>query len=436
MKGRRMKIMWLGLRGFPRVQGGVETHAEHLCPLLAELGCEVHVVTRSTYQLRETGRSWMGVRFHNLWAPRRVQFEAVAHTFLGVLYAGLVNRPDVLHIQAIGPGLMTPLARLLGLKVVVTHHGPDYDRQKWGKLARFMLRVGEFASMRFASERIVISEVIRSLVKRKHHRDSALIPNGVTLPEIPATQGALEQFGLQRRRYIALVSRLVPEKRHLDLIEAFRRATASGELKGWKLAIVGASDHPDAYTRAVQAQAQSVPDVVMTGFQTGLALRELYAHAGLFVLPSSHEGLPIAILEALSYGLPVVASDIPANAEIGLPPECYFPLGDTAALAERFVQFAHAHEPESASLQRREWAAEKYSWASGAHATFAVYCRMLGMPEPLPQAKAGPQGADVAEAPAADGGAPASAASAASRASQEPTAETAGRKRVHGPVGV
>lgn len=369
-----MKIMWLGVRGFPQVQGGVETHAEHLCPLLKQRGCQMHVVTRSPYQPKEVGRSWKGVRFHNIWAPRSPRLEAVVHTFLGVLYAGLINRPDLLHIQAIGPGLMTPLARLLGLKVVVTHHGPDYDRQKWGALARVMLRVGEWASMRMSSDRIVISQVIRNLVMMKHHKESALIPNGMVLPDAPTSTTALQKFDLERGRYVLLVSRLVPEKRHLDLIEAFARA----KLDGWKLVLVGSADHPDAYTQAVAAAAGNTPNVVSTGFQTGLALRELYAHAGVFVLPSSHEGLPIAILEALSYGLPVVASDIPANLEIGLPSECYFPLGDVNALAACIIAFYESSDSSHARAMRRDWAADKYSWPRSADQTFDVYRRLLG----------------------------------------------------------
>jgi hypothetical protein len=132
---RRPRVMWTGLRGFPGVQGGVETHAQEVCPRLQAMGVDVTVLARRCYQPPEVGPSWRGVRFNGLWAPRRKQLEAIVHTFLSVLYAGFVERPDVLHIQAIGPALWTPLARLLGLRVVVTHHGPDYDRQKWGRLA-------------------------------------------------------------------------------------------------------------------------------------------------------------------------------------------------------------------------------------------------------------------------------------------------------------
>lgn len=367
-----LRVMMLGLRGFPGVQGGVETHAEHLCPLLVELGCEVTVLARAPYQPAEVGAEWRGVKFVSLWAPKSKGLEAILHSFLGVCYAAL-KRPDILHIQAIGPAIITLLARLLGLRVVVTHHGPDYDRQKWGRFARFVLQLGERFGMRLSQQRIVISNVIKQLVQHKHFVDSHLIPNGVVLPEMPSSAAALTAFGLERGRYVLLVSRLVQEKRHLDLIEAFSQAA----LSGWKLVLVGASDHPDAYVRAVQAAAERHPQVVMTGFQTGLALRELYTHAGLFVLPSSHEGLPIAMLEALSYGLPVIASDIPANLEVGLAQECYFPLGNVSALTGCISQHAaNTLEPDERA-RLRCWVSEKYNWHNIAQKTLDVYRQIV-----------------------------------------------------------
>jgi len=373
MGAKPIRVTFLGLRGFPGVQGGVETHAEHLCPLLAAMDCEVEVIVRSPYQNHALRRSWQGVRLTPLWSPRSKALEAVAHTFLGVLYAGCVRRPDVLHIQAIGPALLTPLARLLGLRVVVTHHGPDYERQKWGRFARLALRLGERFGMRWAHGRIVISEAVRALVRKKHRVDPALIPNGVTLPEIPPGTGTPHQFGLTPGKYLLLVSRLVPEKRHMDLIEAFRRA----KLADWRLAIVGASDHPDDYAHRVLNVAAETPGVVCTGFQSGEALRELYAHAGLFALPSSHEGLPIAMLEALSYGLPVIASAIPANLEVGLPQKHYFPVGDVEALAAKLRQFASQPPSLDARDARRIWVCSRYDWNGIARQTVAVYRDVL-----------------------------------------------------------
>ena len=367
-----IRVTMLGVRSFPWIQGGVESHAENLCPLLVDLGCDVEVLARSTYHSKDFSE-WKGVRYRRIYAPPFKTLEAIVHSFFAVIYAGFISRPDILHIQAIGPALMTPLARLLGLKVVVTHHGPDYDRQKWGRLAKYALRLGERFGMRLSDRRIVISEVIREIVRKNHQLESQLIPNGVALPPLPTLADALTPFGLEPGRYVLLVSRLVPEKRHLDLIDAFSKA----KLPGWKLAIVGASDHPDAYVQQVLQRSQAVSNTVCTGLQTGQALSELYGNAGLFVLPSSHEGLPIALLEALSYGLPVIASDIPANVGVGLTPENYFPLGDVDALASRLVSFSAQPLTDAARSERRDWVSARFNWGDIAAETLAVYQSLL-----------------------------------------------------------
>lgn len=368
-----MRIMVLGLRGFPGVEGGVERHAEHLYPLLVELGCQVDVIVRSAYWTRDRERVWRGVRFHPVWSPKRSGLEALVHSFLGVLYAGLV-RPDVLHIQAIGPAIVAPFARLLGLRVVVTHHGPDYDREKWGRVARWVLRIGERAGMVFANERIVISRVIQSAVQSKYGRKSVLIPNGVVVPELPASTTALERFSLAPGRYILNVSRFVPEKRHEDLIAAFKQA----DLPGWMLVLVGSTEKPGPYLRRLMAVAKDRDDVIFTGFQDGIALQELYTHAGVFVLPSSHEGLPIALLEALSFGLPVMASDIPANLEIGLEQERYFHVGNIAELATRLHRCTSVRFTEYEREEQRAWVRDHYNWNMIAESTQAVYQRVVG----------------------------------------------------------
>lgn len=376
-----LSVMVLGLRGFPGVQGGVETHAENLYPLLARQGCEVEVVARKSYMPRDAA-DWRGVKFRCLWSPRTKSLETLVHTFLGVLYAG-VKRPDILHIHAVGPALMVPLARLLGLNVVVTHHGADYERQKWGGFSRRILRAGERFGMRFAHQRIVISNVIGNIVRTRHARDSVLIHNGVVLPKLSKTTAVLRKFDLTPGRYVLLVSRLVPEKRHLDLIEAF----ASARMDGWKLVLVGASDHPDDYTRSVQARADATPNVVCTGFQNGVALHEIYVHAGVFVLPSSHEGLPIALLEALSFGLPVIASAIPANLEIGLDKHRYFTLGDTHALATLLRAAADNPYSNTQRHQQRAWVQERYDWETIALKTYDTYLLARERPPKPPATK-------------------------------------------------
>lgn len=363
-----MKIMVLGLRGFPGVQGGVEQHAEHLYPLLVQLGCEVEVLVRSPYWEAGRSRTWKGVRFRPLWSPRHSGFEAFVHSVIGVFYA-IFARPDVLHIHAIGPAIVTPLARLFGLRVVVTHHGPDYNREKWGVFARWILRLGERFGMVYANDRIVISRVIQELVRSKYRCDSRLIPNGVVIPDPPVTTAALEKFTLRSRHYVLNVSRFVPEKRHRDLIEAFMRA----DLRGWKLVLVGSTDPVDSYVRDLRRLTVGRGDIVFTGFQSGITLHELYAHAGTFVLPSSHEGLPIALLEALSFGLPVLASNIPANLEVGVEDARYFPLGDVPALSELLRRSVNQPFDEQQRTQQRLLLKERYDWERVARLTFTTY---------------------------------------------------------------
>jgi glycosyltransferase involved in cell wall biosynthesis len=366
-----LRVMVLGLRGFPDVEGGIERHAEQLYPRLTELGCSVTVVVRSPYHPKTKPREYRGVRLARLWSPRRGALETLVHTFLGTLYAGVV-RPDLLHIHAIGPSLFTPLARLLGLRVVVTHHGPDYDREKWNSFAKGVLRAGEMVGMRFANQRIAISKTIQDLIREQHGRDCVLIPNGVELPDLPRTCDKPRELGLVPGKYVLLVGRFVPEKRHLDLLRAF----AAARLPGWKLALVGGIDETDAYIQEVMRCAAADPNVVLTGYQKGRALNELYAHAGLFVLPSSHEGLPIALLEALSFGLRAIASEIPAHVELGLAKESYFPVGNVAELAARLGDFA-VPIPQTEKLERvarlRTWVKERYDWKTIAERTSEVF---------------------------------------------------------------
>jgi glycosyltransferase involved in cell wall biosynthesis len=367
--------MVLGVRGIPSVQGGVETHAEQLYARLAELGCDIEVLVRTPFVPARL-HSFGAIRLRRIWAPRTQGYEALVHSLLGVLYAG-ITRPDVLHIHAVGPAIVTPFARLLGLRVVVTNHGPDYDRDKWGPFAKWVLRTGESFGMRWSHARIAISRVIKQLVRTKYSQECDLIPNGAVPARLQTETHEIERFGLQPGRYFLQVSRIVPEKRQLDLIEAYAKAAPPG----WKLVLVGGGDADD-YSRKVQQAAQAA-GVVLAGFQRGVPLGQLYTHAGAFVLPSSHEGLPIALLEALSYGLPVLASNIPANLELGLSATSYFPVGNTSALADRLLQIANAPQEETARDRRMRWVLERYDWGPIAQQTYEVYDRVLREHRPV-----------------------------------------------------
>jgi glycosyltransferase involved in cell wall biosynthesis len=360
-----MKVLVLGIRGIPNVQGGIETHAEQLYARLSEIGCGIEAIVRTPFVPR--GAQLFGsVRIRRIWSPERMGYEALVHSILGVLYAAFA-RPDILHIHGIGPAIVTPIARLFGLRVIVTHHGRDYEREKWGPFGRWVLRLGERLGMQWSHARIAISKNIADSILTHFRKESYLINNGVTAPEPRVDTQYVRQFGLEPGRYFLQVGRMVPEKRHLDLISAYKATKPMG----WKLALVGAIEK-DSYSRKVVAAAQSA-GIVLTGYLGGDALRQIYSHAGAFVLPSSHEGLPIALLEALSYGLPVLVSDIPANIEVGLDESNYFPLGDRAALADRLMKMVEVPRDDEARSARRRWTAERFDWDLISARTLEVY---------------------------------------------------------------
>lgn len=363
-----MKIVVTGTRGIPDISGGVETHCENLYPRIAAMGHDVTVIRRRCYVSDDNRiKEYKGVKLVDVYTPRKKSFEAIIHTFLAVIKARRM-KADVLHVHAIGPSIMVPLARLLGMKVVMTNHGPDYDRGKWGRMAKTALKTGERWGTRFSNRVIVISTVIADILRTKYGReDTDLIYNGVNRPTAPAGSDYIESLGLEPGKYIVTIGRFVKEKGFHDLIEAYKRLGRSDI----KLAIAGDSDHPDQYSEELKRTGKEA-GVVFTGFIKGEKLNQLGHNAALFVLPSYHEGLPIALLEAMSEELDVVVSDIPANRIKELSPDDFFPVGDVDALAAKIGEKLDRH------LTPRRYDLTNYNWDSIAEATVRVYEEVVG----------------------------------------------------------
>lgn len=361
-----MKIFVTGTRGIPDIPGGVEKHCQELYPRIAQKGHDVFLCRRSCYVSKEIC-DYQGVNILTSYAPRKKSFEAIIHTFISLVKA-IPYQPDLVHIHAIGPSLLIPVARLMGFKVVMTHHGPDYDRQKWGKFAKFVLRLGEKAGGCYADEVIVISSVIRKIIAEKCRRESNLICNGVPVPQKSGNTDFLTQIGTAPQKYVLAVARFVPEKGLHDLIEAFKSIDSDD-----KLVIAGDADHESDYSKELRQAAKTDSRIILTGYVTGEPLNQLYSHAGLFVLPSYHEGLPIVLLEAMSYGLPVLVSDIPANMEVGLSEDRYFKCGNVSDLKEKMESLLKIQLSEEERQRIRNQIAEKYNWDKIAEQTLKVY---------------------------------------------------------------
>ena len=402
-----MKIVVTGTRGIPNVMGGVETHCEELFPRIAAMGEDVTVIRRKSY-VNDGLKEWKGVKLVDIETPKKKSFEAIIHTYRAINMAKKLGA-DILHIHAIGPALLTPYAKMLGMKVVFTHHGPDYDRDKWGKAAKMVLKMGERMGCMFADDVIVISDVIRNLIKEKYGRTKNvhLIYNGVSKPEICDYPEYFEELGIKKGRYILGMCRFVPEKNLHHLVEAFNiikneelrikkegsvqvneelkikkqdsaqaneelrikkesSALANYELNDVKLVLAGDTDFEDDYSRGLKEMARK-NGVVLTGFVKGRKLHSLLTNCMCYCLPSSHEGLPIALLEAMSYGVKVIVSDIPANLEVGLPQNDYFHVGNVDELANKL------NDVMTHPVEHIEYDMTKYDWDKIAREVKEVY---------------------------------------------------------------
>lgn len=388
-----MKIVVTGTRGIPNVMGGVETHCEELFPRIAAMGEDVTVIRRKSY-VNDGLKEWKGVKLVDIETPKKKSFEAIIHTYRAINMAKKLGA-DILHIHAIGPALLTPYAKMLGMKVVFTHHGPDYDRDKWGKAAKMVLKMGERMGCMFADDVIVISDVIRNLIKEKYGRTKNvhLIYNGVSKPEICDYPEYFEELGIKKGRYILGMCRFVPEKNLHHLVEAFNiikneelrikkqgsvqvneelrikkesSALANYELNDVKLVLAGDTDFEDDYSRGLKEMARK-NGVVLTGFVKGRKLHSLLTNCMCYCLPSSHEGLPIALLEAMSYGVKVIVSDIPANLEVGLPQNDYFHVGNVDELAKKL------NDVITHPVEHIEYDMTKYDWDKIAREVKEVY---------------------------------------------------------------
>lgn len=361
-----MKIVVTGTRGIPNIMGGVETHCEELFPRMVERGYDVTLIRRSNY-VKDDLHEWKGVKLVTIPSPKKKSFEAIIHTFRAINEAKKLGA-DVLHIHAIGPALLVPYAKLLGMKVVFTHHGPDYDRDKWGFAAKTILKMGERMGCMFADDVIVISNVIKNLIARKYGRTKNvhLIYNGVSEPEICDYPEYFKELGIEKGKYILGMCRFVPEKNLHHLVEAFAKIRKENLSSDIRLVLAGDTDFEDDYSRRLKAMARE-NGVVLTGFIKGRRLHSLLTHCLCYCLPSSHEGLPIALLEAMSYGVKVIVSDIPANKEVGLPDSDYFPVGNVEALAEKL------REVMEQPIEHVSYDMHKYDWEKIADQVADIY---------------------------------------------------------------
>lgn len=357
-----MKIAMIGLKGIPALHGGIERHVQELSARLAARGHEVTVYGRRHY----TGAapSVPGIDLRILPSINTKHLDAWTHTLLATADA-IPRGFDVYHYHALGPATLAVFPRLAGRPVVVTVHGLDWQRDKWGRLAAAYLKMGEWAAARIPHRTVVVSRELQRYFLRRYGRRTTYIPNAVALPGEPRFDD-LKAFGLEPGRYLLTVGRLVPEKGIRDLLEAYR-----GVKTDLPLVIVG-DDADGRYVAELKRGADE--RVRFVGYVYGPPLAAFFAGSYLYIQPSTLEGLSIALLEAMSYGAAALASDIAANVEALGDAGFYFPAGDVAALRTQLEKLLAAGDTLRArGLAAQARAAGLYSWEEVARRTEAVY---------------------------------------------------------------
>mgnify|MGYP003287265598 CR=1 FL=1 len=388
-EGRRrdgaLRIAMIGARGVPATFGGIERHVEELGARLVARGHEVTVFCRTNYG-RTDADGHRGMRLRPAPTVGTKHLDAIVHSGLSTLGA-MAASFDVLHYHAIGPGMLAVLPRYLSRsRVVLTVHGRDDERAKWGWGAKAVLGAAGWLSARVPDATIVVGRHLERYYQEAYGRRAVYVPNGVHAARPRPADGALARLGLLPGRYLLFVGRLVPEKAPDLLLQAFRRLPGD-----YRLVLAGDSSFTDRFTAGLRELAARDPRVVLPGYVYGAELQELYSNAAAFVLPSLLEGLPLTLLEAASYGLPVVASSIPPHLEVlgsaGPGRRLHRPGDGDELLAALARVLGNPRAERAGAAELRDQVLRTYCWDDATERTEAVYRAVLERrPAGTPQA--------------------------------------------------
>ena len=370
----KLKIAMLGQKRIPSREGGVEIVVEELSTRMVRLGHDVtcynrkgHHVSGSEFDSAKLSE-YHGVRLKSVWTLDKKGLAAMSASFSASVCAAF-GKCDVVHFHAEGPCAMLWLPKLFGKRCIATIHGLDHRRAKWGRLAKTYIMLGEKCAVRFADEIIVLSRDVEDYFKKTYGRNTRFIPNGVNRPIRRKPKIINERFGLDKDSYILYLGRIVPEKGLIYLIEAFKQLETNK-----KLVIAGGSSDTSDFFEMVKERAKDDSRIIFTGFVQGELLDELYSNAYVYTLPSDLEGMPLSLLEAMSYGNCALVSDIPECTEVVEDKAFTFRHGDIDDLREK-LQFLVNREDIVNEYKKAsaDYITKKYDWDEVVARTLELY---------------------------------------------------------------
>lgn len=373
-KNEKIKIAMLGHKRIPSREGGVEIVVSELATRMARLGLDVTCFNRRGHHVSgeafdgEITNEYFGVKLKSVWTLDKKGLAAMTASFSGALCAAF-GKYDVIHFHAEGPCAMMWIPKLFGKKCIATIHGLDHQRAKWGKFASWYIRTGEKCAVRFADNIIVLSESVKQYFKDTYNRDTVFIPNGISSAEHKDAKDITELYGIYKDEYILFLGRLVPEKGVKYLIEAYKELDTDK-----KLVIAGGTSDSSEYLKELTELSKGDPRIIFTGFVQGRVLEELYSNAYVYVLPSDLEGMPLSLLEAMSYGNCCLTSDIPECESVLGDFGITFKKGDVSDLTDKLITLCNDRNAvEFFKGQAAEYVRRRYNWDDVTRETLNLY---------------------------------------------------------------
>ena len=370
----KLNIAMLGHKRIPSREGGVEIVVEELSKRMVRLGHQVTCYNRKGHHIggkefdAAATSEYEGIRIKTVPTLDKKGLAAMTASFTAAVAAAF-GKYDVVHFHAEGPCAMLWLPKLFGKRCVATIHGLDHRRAKWGWLARTYIMLGEKCAAKFADEIIVLSEDVRKYFLETYNRETRFIPNGVNRPKLMAADQIQKTWGLEKNSYVLFLGRIVPEKGIRYLVEAFQNVKTDK-----KLVIAGGASDTGEFLQELKALAGEDERVVFTGFVQGRPLEELYSNAYIYTLPSDLEGMPLSLLEAMSYGNCCLTSDIPECADVVQDKAVTFRKSDVADLQQKLQLLCdNAGMVEDYSRNAADYICQRYDWDTVVDKTLNLY---------------------------------------------------------------
>lgn len=364
-----MNIAMLGHKYFPSREGGIEVVVEELASRMVMKGHNVTCYNRKKKKTRDKQKlkEYEGVKLKDVFTINRKGLAAMTSSFFASCAASL-GKYDVIHIHAEGPAFFSFIPHLFHKRVIVTIHGLDWERAKWSGFAKWYIKHGEINAAKYADEIIVLSQNVKEYFKKKYDRETTYIPNGVNIPELKEPL-EIKKWGLEKDNYILYLGRLVPEKGEHYLVEAFKQIKTDK-----KLVIAGGSSDTNEYEAELKQLSEGDDRIVFTGFVQGRILEELYSNAYVYCLPSDLEGMPLSLLEAMSYGNCCLVSDIDECKEVIGDKGVSFKKGNVEDLTSKLKWLLKKDEiVRRYKNESSEYVCEKHNWDDVVDKTLNIY---------------------------------------------------------------